>query len=358
MSSALGYPDFQRITQWFGAPLDQATAFALGAGLKTVGPLDVRSFASVVVCVKPTGGAVTVTVTQSVRGGPAGLTTSSSFVVAAGNVVFEAFVLLAGVVTVTFQGTLAGETLDYAIVPANTNTNAEVAALAQLGFQHNEVAVANETALDFVDATGAVFTVTDDPGSSRVKVAMPASPVRQVYRSAGVVVSNTVVETVISTLVIPAGALLGNGFARATLLGLFLNNTGVVQNVTQFKVYMNGVLQLATGSIASGGGVATLAEFLPYKLVLDVVSNGAANQFLYMTAQGSHGGSAALAGLFTAGLGAWSSVADSWFANGRTAAPAFDATLPITLAVSVVHPVANAQYQTSTDLGILEAATA
>lgn len=169
-----GFPDWQRITQWFGPPLDQATAFAIGAGQLVVGPLNVRNFASIVVCVKPTGGTITCTVAQAVPGGPAGLVSSQTFVCAAGNVIFEAFVLLAGVVTVTFQGSAGGETFDYAIVPSNTNTNAEVAALTQLGFQHNDAVVANETAIDFVDAAGAAWVMVDDPANLRMKVSLPA----------------------------------------------------------------------------------------------------------------------------------------------------------------------------------------
>lgn len=169
-SVAGGFPDWQRITQWFGSPLDQATAFALGAGAKTVGPLDVRNFASIVVCVRPVGGNVTVTVQQIVPAGPANLVVSSSFTVNAGNVVFESFVLLAGAASITFQGTAGGETLDYAVVPSNVNTNAAISQVTQLGFQHNAVVVANETAIDFEDADGIAWTLTDDPGNNRVKV--------------------------------------------------------------------------------------------------------------------------------------------------------------------------------------------
>lgn len=169
-SLAVGFPDWQRITQWFGTPVEQATAYPIGAAAKVIGPLNVRNFASIVVCVAPHGGNVTVTVDQQVPGGPVGLKTSSSFVVNAGNAVFEAFVLLAGVATVTLQGTAGGETLDYAIVPSNTNVNAEVAALTQLGFQHNDVVVASETAIDLEDTTSLTWALVDDPANLRVKV--------------------------------------------------------------------------------------------------------------------------------------------------------------------------------------------
>jgi hypothetical protein len=176
-----GFPDWQRITQWFGSPLDSATAFAIGAGAKVVGPLDVSNFASIVVCVKPTGGTVTVTVEQQVPGGPAGLKVATSFVANDGNVIFEAFVLLAGAAKVTFQGSAAGETLDYAIVPSNTNTNAEVAALTQLGFQHNDAVVANETAIDLEDTTSLVWSLVNDPANLRMKVAAQVSRLDYLY---------------------------------------------------------------------------------------------------------------------------------------------------------------------------------
>ena len=172
MSAAGGFPDWQRITQWFGNSVAEEAGRVLDAGNLVVGPLNVRSFASIVVWIKAIGGPVTVTVTEQVPDGPASLQTQSSFVVAAGNVVAEAFVLLAGEATVTFQGVAVGTSIDYAIVPANTNVNAEVAALTQLGFQHNDLVVANETAIDFVDSTGVVWTMTDDPANLRMKVAV------------------------------------------------------------------------------------------------------------------------------------------------------------------------------------------
>lgn len=175
-SVAGGFPDWQRITQWFGTALDQQTAYAIGAGAHPVGPLDVRNFASIVVCVRPVGGNVTVTVAQQVPGGPVGLVVSESFTVNAGNVVFESFVLLAGAATVTFQGTAGGETLDYAIVPSNVNTNAEVALVTTLGFQHNDAPVASEQAVDLEDGAGHLWTLTDDPANQRMKVALGLAP--------------------------------------------------------------------------------------------------------------------------------------------------------------------------------------
>lgn len=173
--SSIGFPDGQRITQWLGSPLASATALAIGAGNHVDGPFNLASWASVIVAVKATGGTVTVTVTQTINGGPPGLALAQQFVVPAGQTLFESVVLFGDTVTLTLQGSAPGETVDYALYPANTTTNAQVLATASLNFQHNEVLVAAEAALDFVDVGASVFTVTDDPTNGRIKVSMPRS---------------------------------------------------------------------------------------------------------------------------------------------------------------------------------------
>ena len=168
--SSSGFPDWQRITQWFAAPIAQATGVSLDGGDVTVGPFDLLSFASVIVCVKAIGGPVVVTLTDSIPGGPASLQTTTSFTVAAGNVEFQGIVLDAGGASVTFHETGPGTTVDYAIVPSNVNTNVAGALLAQLDFFHNDAAVANETGLDFEDSASLAWAVVDDPANARVKV--------------------------------------------------------------------------------------------------------------------------------------------------------------------------------------------
>lgn len=165
-----GYPDWQRITQWFGTPLAAETGKVINAVAYPLGPFNARNFASIVVCLAPTVQNVTVTIKQQVPSGPGSLLVTTTYVVNAGNVDFRAIVLLAGAVSVSFTGAGAGTTIDYSIVPSNANTNAEVSTLAQLGFQHNGAAVGNETAVDFEDGTSITFTVVDDPANSRVKV--------------------------------------------------------------------------------------------------------------------------------------------------------------------------------------------
>lgn len=46
--------------------------------------------------------------------------------------------------------------------------------VAQIGFQHNDVLVGNEAAVDFEDGGGVTWTLTDDPANSRMKVAAVA----------------------------------------------------------------------------------------------------------------------------------------------------------------------------------------
>jgi hypothetical protein len=174
--STFGFPDGQEITQWLGQPLEVGTGKVIGAGSYVAGPFALANFASVIVAVKPTGGNVTVTVKQTVQGGPASLVLSESVVVANGGVLFEAFVLFGDTITVEFDGTAAGETIDYAIYPSNTTTNAQVITQATINVQHNDLLVAAEPTIDFEDATGFAWTIVDDAAGTRVKVTPPTSP--------------------------------------------------------------------------------------------------------------------------------------------------------------------------------------
>lgn len=171
-----GYPDGQKITQWIGAPIAQAVAAPIGAGQIVIGPTRLSSWASVIVALKPTGGPVTITVTQTIPNGPGGLVLQQQVIVPAGGTVFESFVLFGANVTITLQGAVGGTTVDYAVTPSNTTTNAQVLTNATINVQKNEVLVAAEPTLDFVDANGIVWTLTDDATNTRVKVsaAQPA----------------------------------------------------------------------------------------------------------------------------------------------------------------------------------------
>lgn len=165
-----GYPDWQKIQQWLGAPLAQATGAAIGAGTVVLGPFNLASWASLVVSLKPTGGNVTLTVSQKISGGPSTLELDTQFVVAAGTTVFEAVVLFGDAVTVTLQGTTVGETVDYAVYPSNTTTNAQVLASAVINVQKAGVLVAAEPTLNFLDGLGVRVSAVDDPTNTRVGI--------------------------------------------------------------------------------------------------------------------------------------------------------------------------------------------
>jgi hypothetical protein len=171
--SSIGYPDFQKIAQWIGAPIVQQTGLALGNGVHDDGPFNLASWASVVVAIKPTGGKVTVTVKQKISGGPATLELDTTFTVDAGATVFESIVLFGDAVTLHLAGDTIGETVDYALFPSNATTNAQLSTNPSIGFQLNDVLVATEPALDFEDAGGFKWSVLDDAAGARVKVTPP-----------------------------------------------------------------------------------------------------------------------------------------------------------------------------------------
>jgi len=171
--SSYGFTDGQEITGWLGVPFEEATGRVIGAGSYVAGPFTCTNFASVVVAVKATGGNVTVKVTQSVASGPGSLQLAESIVVAAGGVDFEAFVLFGDTFTVEFDGSVAGTSIDYAIYPSNTTTNAQVITAATINVQHNDVLVAAEPTLDFEDPAGGAWTIVDDAPNTRVKITPP-----------------------------------------------------------------------------------------------------------------------------------------------------------------------------------------
>lgn len=173
MSSAQGFPDWQRITQWLGPPIAQNTGLVIGAALHTDGPFQVSNFASVIVSLKAAVGNVTVTIKQTVPAGPASLVLTETVIVPAGATLFEAFVLFGGAVELDLTGSVAGTSVDYALYGSNTTTNAQVITNATINVQHNEVLVAAEGTLDFVDAGAFVWGVADDAVNTRVKVTPP-----------------------------------------------------------------------------------------------------------------------------------------------------------------------------------------
>lgn len=172
--SSVGYPDYQRITQWLGAPLVQGTGVAVFPGPHVDGPLEAANFASIIVAVKAIGGNVTVTLRQTVPGGPASLELVETIIVPAGSTLFEAFVLFGAAVELDLTGSIAGTTVDYALYPSNTTTNAQVITNATINVQKNGVLIAAEPTLDFVDGLVGAWTITDDGPGTRVLITPPA----------------------------------------------------------------------------------------------------------------------------------------------------------------------------------------
>lgn len=171
--SSVGYPDYQRITQWLGAPIVQGTGTAIGAGTHVGGPFEVANYASVILAIKPTGGPVTVTLKQTVPGGPASLLLTESVVVPAGATLFEAFVLFGQAVELDITGTIVGTTVDYALYGSNTTTNAQVITQATINVQKNDALVSAEPTLDFEDAGANTWSIVDDAPNTRVKITPP-----------------------------------------------------------------------------------------------------------------------------------------------------------------------------------------
>lgn len=165
-----GHPDFQAYALWIGAPLVQQTGLAIGSGSHTDSAINVSNFASVILAVKPTGGTIVATLTQSVVGGPASLAFATQYTIASGSVAFNTLVLTGNLVTLQLQGNTGGETVDYALYPSNTTVSTPSVTGATLKFQHNAGATITEPGVDVEDSPFAAWTLTDDPGSSRVKL--------------------------------------------------------------------------------------------------------------------------------------------------------------------------------------------
>lgn len=293
-----GYPDWQKIAQWLGAPIAQATALALGAGTHTDGPFPLASWASVVVAIKPTGGPVTVTVKQQVGGAPVSLVEAPSVVVPNGQVVFESFVLFGDSVSLILQGAIVGTTVDYAFYPSNTTTNAQLLASAVLQFQHNEVLVASEPGLDFVDDLGFPWSVTDDAPNSRIKVKPPPGVARTLaVENNQIANSNNAAQVGLdsATCTIPAGAMGHNGWARFRAAGQMQNATGVPQNLPRWAIGIAGIVfNIDSGFGGLGVGMASSGSLFGWILEAELQMHGVANACvwtvkLFGTCQGNAG---------------------------------------------------------------------
>lgn len=271
MSTGLGYPDWQKIQQWLGAPLAEQTGLPIGAGTHDDGPFNLVSWASVVVAVSVTGGNVTATVKQQINGGPASLELDESFVVSPGAPVFQSVLLYGDVVSLHLAGAAPGVVVDYALIPCNTPIQASAITNALVTVQQNDVKVDAEPTLDFEDASGWPWTITPDAANERVKIALPTPGLVKLWDSteAGVVfpaasITTPMLSGLFKHLLIVArlrsdvaGAddtlyMRMNGIATANYFDQTLDAVGT--GVTAFA--NSGVSLGRIGLIAAGGGAA------------------------------------------------------------------------------------------------------
>lgn len=215
--SSVGYPDYQRITQWLGTPLAQGTGVGVFPGPHVDGPLQVANFASVIVALKAIGGNVTVTVKQTVPAGPASLVLTETVIVPAGATLFETFVLFGQAVELDLTGSGAGTTVDYALYGSNTTTNAQVITAATINLQHNDVLVAAEPTLDFMDANGVVWVVADDGPGTRVRLSVASAELAYVPVTVPITVASGVEAAPTTIAVTPAIALDGATKVKVTV---------------------------------------------------------------------------------------------------------------------------------------------
>lgn len=357
--SSVGYPDYQRITQWLGAPLLQGTGLGVFPGPHVDGPIEVANYASVIVAVKANVGNVTVTIKQTVPAGPATLVLTETVIVPAGATLFEAFVLFGQAVELDLTGSIAGTTVDYALYGSNTTTNAQVITNATINVQLNDVLVAAEPTLDFQDDPGFPWSVLDDAPGTRVKVKPPPGVVRCRYTNAGQVArTNTVVEADLfaNLLNIPADAMGANGWARIKVQGGIANATGIPQNLPQWKVYLNGVLALDTGFGGLGVGINSGSiEGWVAELVI-IARGGRGAQLMALVQEGASAGAGADA------VNAWAVSPGQyelrnggrWSNVGAEIGMAANSALAMAVVFSVTNPLASVNYTVYKDYVSLE----
>lgn len=320
--SSVGYPDYQRITQWLGAPLLQGVGVGVFPGPHVDGPLEVANYASVIVALKAIGGNATVTIKQTVPGGPGSLVLTETIIVPAGATVFESFVLFGQAVELDITGSIAGTTVDYALYGSNTTTNAQVITSATINIQRNDILVAAEPTLDFQDDPGFPWSVIDDGPGTRVKIKPPPGVTRTILVENAQVLANTVAPTDLTSggIIIPAGAMGHNGWAKFSAAGQIQNATGAPQNLPKFQVGINGIVfNIDTGFGGLGVGIATAGTLFGWKLEVELQMHGAANVCVWtLDLDGSGQGSGAeISNLLTTGEGLYQLTAHGlWKALG------------------------------------------
>ena len=185
-----GYNDYQRYSQWFGAPLAQGSAVPIAIGSTDLGTFSVPNWSSILVAVLPTGGDVTVDVSEYLLGAPATLTVSNAQPAPAGKVFMQNYVLVGAQVDVAITNLHAGVTADYAVVPSNSIQGATV----QGGGSNVFNGITGWVKSDGTIRAGTGFTVTyTDTGKYAVTISPALSATPVVVGSATGAGSNSVI---------------------------------------------------------------------------------------------------------------------------------------------------------------------
>jgi hypothetical protein len=227
--------------------------------------------------------------------------------------------------------------------------------------EKNGILIGTEPILDFLDATGFLWTLTDDLPNTRILITPPSSPVRMIANGGSVVIQNSIAETTLAGLQIPAGGMGTNGFGRLTVQGLFQNNTGANQDWPTLRFYITVVgvgstLLLDTGSIGFGGGMISSGNFAAWRAVFELHNVGGTGFIdANVTLHGGSGGSASLSGTFVTGFGQWLTQGEMVLAEGNVQGIAADTTKPIQMIINAINFVANPNYLISARYSQLEA---
>jgi hypothetical protein len=162
------YPDGQAIPLWVGDPILTQSAYAIGAGTHTFGPVSVRSWEGLILVAAPVGGACDFTVRANRSQGAATINVDTAVTVSAGAVATDAFALYGDQISLIVTGHAAGETVSFDLLP--TNTVAQVKTLnpstsASVNLYHNGVLVAAEPGINIKNGYGMTVADADAAGT-------------------------------------------------------------------------------------------------------------------------------------------------------------------------------------------------
>lgn len=290
-----------------------------------------------------------------------------------------------------FPGPLLDKVQNQAIQVHATTT------AAQLAIQHNGTLVAAETALDFEDASGIVFTVADDAVNTRVKVTpvtaaggdatgplsalavgakkilatMLGSGVAAAgtvatadgaggvtYAAAGtktyrvstpVVVNTTVAATALINQTLAANDLGSTRVLRLSCGGDWKQNSGATPDLPRFQLSLGGTVLLDTGS--PGVAIPNAATRYGWWIEARIAEANATNvQSVRITGTVSCGAVAgAGATAFTTGEGVYRALLNSTGSMGEFTgwnSATKDGTGTLALVLNVINASASATYET------------